>query len=438
MTHEAPTPISTAPDGSAPDGSGGEAATPSRTPPWLPIVTSVLCIGLMGLVLALATADRDDEEHDPTSADPRGPRPTDTELYGHPERGGMRTPPAGAFAGCGELDPSKPPRIELVMDDRTLDLGDLKQGVRLTRQVTFKSTGVGPLCVVSVKSSCGCLKASLEGTQRIYAPGESGAIRLAVDTTGRMGVINKRVTITCNDPKAPLTSFHVKMDINAGLMSDPQYLQFGNVTPGASASRAVFLRTKKDDTSWKVTGVRSARRVEGIKPVKYTYEVQEVEDPRYRRVKVRILHPGHETTGSYHDKVVIETTHPDRPEVVVRAHIHVVPRIVFRARIISLGFVRAGAPRAPTRARIQAGAPGIEFAITGVAVEPPSGGDFGPGGVPFLVEHGKDAKGWWIEVKYDGKPRKAGLIKGVVVVSTDDASQPELRIPVRATLQPAR
>jgi len=433
MTHESPSPLPTTTEGSA----ASAGAPRSTAAKWLPVITSVLCIGLMGLVLALATGEREEAgSSTPPTGTPGGDGARDAgDLYGTPSR---QKPPAGALLSCGELDPSKPPRMELDLEGGAVDFGNLKQGVKLTREVTFRSTGVGPLCVVSAKSSCGCLKASLDGTKRIYLPGETGTVRLAVDTTGRMGVINKRVTITSNDPKSPLTSFRVKMDINAGLMSDPQYLQFGNVPPETSASRTLYLRTKKDDKDWTVTGVRSARKVEGMKPVTYTFELEDLEDPRYRRVKVRVIHPGLAKTGSYHDRLVVSTTHPERPEVKVNAHIHVVPRIVFRARTISLGFVRAGTPRAPTRARIQAGAPGITFAIVGVEIVPPEGESFGPGGAPFAATHGKDARGWWVDVKYDGKPRKAGLIKAILLVRTDDPEQPELRVPVRATLQAAR
>lgn len=430
MTHEAPPPLEAspaAPTAETPERSGASA--------WLPILTSVLCIGLMALVLVLATGDDEDEQAQASAGatPPVTPPPSREDLYGVSRK--QRPPHPATFSGCGELDPDKPPRIEIAIEGGELDLGSLKQGVQIVREVTFKSTGVGPLCVVSAKSSCGCLKASLDASKRIYPPGEEGVVRLVVDTTGRMGKINKRVTVTSNDPKSPLTSFRVKMDINAGLMSDPRYLQFGNVPPNTSTSRALYLRTQKDDADWKVTGVRSTRKVDGMPAVKYTFEVEELQDPNYRRIKVRVIHPGLAITGSVHDKLVVTTTHPERPEVRVNAHIHVVPRIVFRARTISLGFVRPGVPRAPTRARIEAGAPGIAFQITGVDVLPPDGGSFGPGGAPFVATFGKDTKTWWVDVKYDGKARKPGLTKGLLLVKTDDPAQPELRIPVRGTVQ---
>ena len=434
MTQDAP-PTTNA----TPEAPPADAAPRSAAATWLPILTSALCIGLMAVVLVLATKDEEPQGERPavetssTSTPPVG-APGDHELFGVQPRG-PQAPPPGALAGCGDLDPEKPPVLELDVEGGEIDFGNLKQGVQVVKEVTFRSAGTGPLCVVSAKSSCGCLKASLTDTKRVYAPGETGIVRLAVDTTGRMGAINKRVTITSNDPRSPLTSFRVKMDINAGLMSDPRYLQFGNVPPETSTSRALYLRTKKDDADWKVTGVKSIRKVQGMKPVAYTFEVEELHDPNFRRVKVRIIHPGMSMTGSFHDKLVVTTTHPERPEVHVNAHIHVVPRIVFRARQVSLGFVRPGVPRAPTRARVEAGAPGITFAVTGVEVLPAEGTGFDAAGAPFTATFGKDGRSWWVDVKYDGKTRKPGLVKAVILVRTDDKAQPELRIPVRATVQ---
>ncbi len=416
---------------------GGEGTPPTTWARWLPIACSLACIGLMAAVIILATNGADTA--DPAAVPPGGadPRAGDgvSDVFGVPP--GYR-PPSSLVAACGPLDPAKPPRIKLTDDTELMDFGSLKQGITLVRELGFTNEGTGPLCIASVKSTCGCLKASLVGSKRRFEPGEGGMIRLAVDTAGKMGVINKRVTITCNDPKTPLKHFRVKMDVNAGLMSDPRYLQFGNVPPSTTTSRSVYLRTKKEDTAWKVTGVKSVRAVRDVEPVNYTFEVEEVKDDRVRRLKVRVIHPGHAQTGSYHDRIAIETTHPDRPQVIVNAHIHVVPRIVFRARMISLGFVRSGTPRAPTRARIQPGAPGVVFDITGTSIVAADDKPFGPAGAPFLATFGKDTRGWWVDIKFDGKSREAGLLEAVLVVKTNDAEQPELRVPVRATLQAPR
>jgi hypothetical protein len=87
------------------------------------------------------------------------------------------------------------------------------------------------------------------------------------------------------------------------------------------------------------------------------------------------------------------------------------------------------------RARIQAGAPGVKFKIVRVEVRPPEGKPVPTGGMGFTAWSGEDARGWWVDVKYDGKTRKAGLLEALLIVHTDDAKQPEVRVPVRATVQ---
>ena len=68
-------------------------------------------------------------------------------------------------------------------------------------QVTFnfKNTGNKPLKLTNVRASCGCTtpKWSKEPIQ----PGEEGFIDVSFNTTGKMGIQNKSVTVTGNFEK---------------------------------------------------------------------------------------------------------------------------------------------------------------------------------------------------------------------------------------------
>ena len=134
-------------------------------------------------------------------------------------------------------------------------------------------------------------------------------------------------------------------DVSTGLISEPRYLQFGNVPPGAAASRTLILRSGREEKGWTVLGIESTRRIAGRKPVAYTFEIEELKDPRYRRLKLRVTHPGYKQLGAIRDLVILKTDHPDRPRIEVPAHIQVVPRIRSKSRSISLGFVQSGVPR---------------------------------------------------------------------------------------------
>ena len=87
---------------------------------------------------------------------------------------------------------------------------------------------------------------------------------------------------------------------------------------------------------------------------------------------------------------------------------------------------------------MEAGAPGVTYKIVKVEVLPPEGAKPSAAGPGFTTTFGQDARGWWVDVKYDGKNRKAGLLQALLVVHTDDEQQPEVRVPIRATIRVPR
>ncbi|MDJ0522421.1 MAG: DUF1573 domain-containing protein [Planctomycetota bacterium] len=402
---------------------------------WIAAGCTVLCLAVMAAVVIMANRPA---EEDPAreAASGRSGGFTNQEVFGRPSGDGQAE--AAVLAACGPLDPDNPPKVEIELEGGLLDFGQLKQGVTVDRDVTFKNVGSGPLCIGKVHTGCGCLKAALVGDKERFEPGESGVIRVVADTTGRVGIIRKQVSVLCNDMKSPRRTFRVVMDVSTGLISEPRYLQFGNIPPGTPATRTLILRSGREEEAWKVLGIKSTRRIAGRDPVTYTFETSEIADPRYRKVKLLVMHPGYKELGVVRDLVVIETDHPDRPRIEVPAHIHVVPRIRSRSKAISLGFVHAGTPRRKTRARIVAGAPGVTFTITKVEVVPREGAKVGAAGPGFTATAGEDPRGWWVDVEYDGKTRGPGLLEAQLLVHTDDEEQPLLRIPIRATVRPPR
>jgi hypothetical protein len=184
-----------------------------------------------------------------------------------------------------------------------------------------------------------------------------------------------------------------------------------------------------------VLSVESVRDVPGRERVVYAWTVEDVVDERFTRRKLTVTHPGAGEMGVFSDKVAVTTTHPQRKTIDLNVRLQVVPRILSRSRVIPLGYIQPGVPKPPMRTRIQAGAPGIRFAVTGVRVESPEGAGPRPGGPGFTAVAGQDDRGWYVEVAYDGKSRAAGLLEAVLVVETDDEQQPEIRVPIRATIQ---
>src|SRR5436305_9734109 len=95
-----------------------------------------------------------------------------------------------------------PARADLRFDPPQLDLGAVKAGQVLLHKVKVVNAGAGPLTVLEVKGSCGCLRPTLEPAT--LAPGQEGVLMLTVNTlSSNPGAQVYRVTLRCLDGAQP-------------------------------------------------------------------------------------------------------------------------------------------------------------------------------------------------------------------------------------------
>lgn len=74
-------------------------------------------------------------------------------------------------------------RAELQFSTPQVDAGEVKSGAPLRKPFVFQNSGPDAVDILEVRSSCGCLTPKLD--QRHYAPGETGAILMEVNTLGQ-------------------------------------------------------------------------------------------------------------------------------------------------------------------------------------------------------------------------------------------------------------
>ena len=77
------------------------------------------------------------------------------------------------------------------------DFGDIKQGDVVKHAFRFKNTGEVPLIISDTKTSCGCTTPEYPKDQPI-APGEESSMTVQFNSSGKIGVQNKTVTIYAN------------------------------------------------------------------------------------------------------------------------------------------------------------------------------------------------------------------------------------------------
>ena len=84
---------------------------------------------------------------------------------------------------------------QIKFEETTHDFGEIKQNVEVQTSFNFKNTGKVPLVITNATSSCGCTVP--EYPKEAIAPGESGAIKVVYNGSGK-DAISKTVTLTTN------------------------------------------------------------------------------------------------------------------------------------------------------------------------------------------------------------------------------------------------
>jgi len=81
-------------------------------------------------------------------------------------------------------------------DKSSFDFGKISRGDKVIHDFKFTNTGKSPLIISDAKASCGCTKPNWPKTP--VAPGESALINVQFNSTGKIGLQDKMITITAN------------------------------------------------------------------------------------------------------------------------------------------------------------------------------------------------------------------------------------------------
>ena len=90
----------------------------------------------------------------------------------------------------------------MTFETESYDFGVVTSGEKVAYEFKFKNTGKSPLIISNAQASCGCT--APEFPREPVAPGAEGVIRVVFDSSGRVGMQNKLISITSN--AAPATS----------------------------------------------------------------------------------------------------------------------------------------------------------------------------------------------------------------------------------------
>ncbi|MHB1178996.1 MAG: DUF1573 domain-containing protein [Daejeonella sp.] len=78
----------------------------------------------------------------------------------------------------------------------SFDFGEITDGEKVSHDFQFKNIGKSPLIITSAMATCGCTVPDYPKAP--VAPGEDGVIKVVFDSSNKMGMQNKVITITAN------------------------------------------------------------------------------------------------------------------------------------------------------------------------------------------------------------------------------------------------
>lgn len=86
----------------------------------------------------------------------------------------------------------------------------------------FRNAGAKPVRIIALDPSCSCMAA--EPGKELYAPGESGEIRVAMALTGYVGRLRRSVAVETDDPDHRFTDLTLTVDIPEPVAITPRFL----------------------------------------------------------------------------------------------------------------------------------------------------------------------------------------------------------------------
>ncbi len=332
---------------------------------------------------------------------------------------GMRVLACGAalwlgFAARASADP------KAFVEPTTVDLGIVEEGKLFERYVEIKNVGDGVLLLEDLKTSCGCTAAAVDGEVELTS-GKSQKVRLTFNTRNMDGPVEKRVTLTTNDPSQRHFEVKIKANVYRSIRLEPKFLELREVASKGPWEQLVRLESdvplKLELVSAFVLG--GQLRQEPSKTFDVTMSEPRVEgDRRIHEVTVRLRTPAKALMVT---DLLVMLKNQEGPNDSLRVTMR--GEILGRLRPSSSFVVlKAVDPGETTRQDVTISAAEGTFKV--LRAEVPKSD------VAVTLFPSQDGKQTVVSVSYVGTEPGANGVRNLIV-ETDDPVQKKLEIPVR-------
>ncbi|MEW6271570.1 MAG: DUF1573 domain-containing protein [Thermodesulfobacteriota bacterium] len=192
----------------------------------------------------------------------------------------------------------------LVAVEEQHDFGTVESGPVVTHVFRLRNLGPETVEIRSVAGACGCT--AILASSSYLAPGEEGAVEVALDTYRLSGEQAKTVVVRSTDPVRPDLTLTLHGRIETPVRAQPSRLYLGRLPAGAVVSRHVDVQLAPDV---QVTAVRTDS-------TRFAIETAPLDAPTHgMRVRVTLLPTAQ--IGAFDDRIFVGTTSPRQPQLTI-------------------------------------------------------------------------------------------------------------------------
>jgi len=303
------------------------------------------------------------------------------------------------------------------IDPQSFDFGDMKQQQTKVGIVTVTNEGAAMLMIEDVHADCGCTVPTL--TDNTLGPGESTQIEITFNSKKFNGTVIKTVNITSNDPINPVVDIMIKAKVHTSLIIDPVSQRVGF---SRSVQGQVFTKTVT------FTAVDLPKlEIQATKTRKNLFQVETVngyqDDPKVSTLQITV--PADMEPGRHRDHVRVKTNIEDMPTVDIEMQAWITQNLTASPEQVSFRYKKSFMQTV----RISPFEKGTEYKVTGAEIDLPE----------ISVEVLETIPNQETKVILTGKPISStdpravetkGHIKGTLIIHTNLADTPVIRIPV--------
>jgi hypothetical protein len=342
------------------------------------------------------------------------------------------TPPSGA-APAQEAKPA--PRI--AVEPPTLDLGRMLDDKSVHGAITVRNDGDSDLVITGVSSTCGCTiptfagakmdtgKKQAETTKVTLKPGETAAVDVEFHPGGKHDKQVQKITFKSNDPAQRELVVEVHATVQPIVQTDPAIVGFGEVERNQPKTVVATITGRTPDFA--VPMVTTGSEFITAKVLDTTDHEDDGVKTRQVRIQFTLLAPkAMPIAGS----ATIRTNDPRRRIVSLPMQGTVLGDLALDPPILAVGLALPGdSVEKSIRIRSRTGKPFriLDVKERGLNISPATWS---------LVEAGPDAPGAFDLALTFAAPRKPGIWKGTLVLTTDVPDQEKIEVPYNGSIRP--